>query len=69
LRWDESSTALHCPNRYQRLNPILRQPGSCRSSCLPLTFIPLHEAEDTYATKFSWVLSFGSRKGSGTHAQ
>ena len=49
----ESSTGLRRPDRYQRLNPIPRRPGSCRSSCPPLTFIPLHEAEDAYAAKFS----------------
>lgn len=49
----ESSTALRRPNRYQRLNHIPRRPTSGRSSRLPLTFIPLHEAEDAYAAKFS----------------
>ncbi|OAX35658.1 hypothetical protein K503DRAFT_868094 [Rhizopogon vinicolor AM-OR11-026] len=40
-------------NPYQRPNPIHRKSGSDRSGCLPLTFIPLHEAEDAYAAKFS----------------
>lgn len=49
----ESSVAPRRRKRYQKLNPISRQPGSDRSRCLPLTFIPFLEAEDAYAAKFS----------------
>ncbi|OJA17116.1 hypothetical protein AZE42_02588 [Rhizopogon vesiculosus] len=49
----QPSAARRRRNRYQKPNPIHRQPSSDRSGCLPLTFIPLREAEDAYAAKFS----------------
>ncbi|KAG1729654.1 uncharacterized protein EDB91DRAFT_1349804, partial [Suillus paluster] len=40
-------------NRHRRRKRIPGQPDLERSGCLPLTFIPLREAEDAYAAKFS----------------
>ena len=49
----EPSAAIPCEKRCKSRYRISKQPGSERPSCLPLTFIPLREAEDAYAAKFS----------------